>query len=459
MTDAPLQDPRFDPHHSFALSRMRDSRTRLPNREAYIRQRMQSESVRATVVLVTLADAQSFDEISSTLGHDLADKFLRAGAERLLEIIGSGTGLYHVSTLAFAFRLPGCCEPSPPPLIARILDGFRAPLIVDGIPVAATLGIGLRAGGGRGGNPAEDLRTALSAAQKSHAVASGWAWYDKGSDESRRRTYMILNELKSALASGNQLELHYQPKVWLATGACDNAEALVRWNHPLLGAVSPGEFVPLAEATTLVTPLTRWVIDAATRQVAAWRAQGLHMRVAINISPKNLTEPDFVDFLRFTCELRDVPPEMLELEVTEGVSADRGTAIAGRIAALREFGFGIAIDDFGSGYSNMAYLTELSAHTLKIDRSLVQGASPHDRRGRLVSGIIQMGRDLGYTIVAEGIETDAERGVLHDLGCELGQGWLFGRAMPPDAFLEWYRNLPARQRPSGAGKIGLARAS
>ena len=168
--------------------------------------------------------------------------------------------------------------------------------------------------------------------------------------------------------------------------------------------------------------MTRWVIDAATRQAAIWARDGLDLSLAINVSPKNLEEPDFVEYLLFCCAARGLDRARIELEITEGVSAARGGLILDRLAALRQLGFSIAIDDFGSGYSNMSYLTRLSAHTLKIDQSLVRGVQADTLGGRLVSNIVQMGRDLGYRIVAEGIETEAERDAARRLGLRLRPG-------------------------------------
>ena len=184
--------------------------------------------------------------------------------------------------------------------------------------------------------------------------------------------------------------------------------------------------------------MTRWVIDAATRQAAIWQREGIELTIAVNVSPKNLEEPDFVEYLLFCCAARRLDHARIELEVTEGVSAARGGLILDRLAALRKLGFSIAIDDFGSGYSNMSYLTRLSAHVLKIDQSLVRGVEADTLGGRLVSNIVQMGRDLGYRIVAEGIETDAERDLLTGWGCDYGQGWHFGRPMAGAAFGDWY---------------------
>ncbi len=211
----------------------------------------------------------------------------------------------------------------------------------------------------------------------------------------------------------------------------------MRWRHPEFGAVSPGEFIPLAEATALLTPLTRWVISAAASQLLAWDRTGLDLGLAINISPKNLEEPDFVEYLLFVCAAAGIDRGRLELEVTEGVNAAQGSLILDRLAALRRLGFPIAIDDFGSGYSNMSYLTRLSAQTLKIDQSLVRGVEAGTQGGQLLAGVVSMGHDLGYKIVAEGIETEAERALLAGWGADYGQGYLFARPMSGADLVDW----------------------
>jgi EAL domain-containing protein (putative c-di-GMP-specific phosphodiesterase class I)/GGDEF domain-containing protein len=415
-----------------------DPITLMPNRRQFQADSLYWGNVRATLVLVTLAEPQVFNEILRVLGDTRSDEFVRAGAARLVDILGPGTAIYHVNTLGFAFRLPGVAEPDRPAMIDRVVSGFREPLLCGDVPIDVRIGIGLRSIGRAGGSPGEDLRAALSAAQDSRGTRTGWAWFDRKTDEAHRRAFRLLSDLKHALDGEGELELHYQPKVILGTGACPSVEALLRWTHPELGPISPGEFVELAEKTALVTPMTRWVVDAATRQAARWQHDGLDLAVAINVSPKNLEEPDFVEYLLFCCAARRLDHGRIELEITEGVSADRGNLMLDRLAALRNLGFSIAIDDFGSGYSNMSYLTRLSAHTLKIDQSLVRGVEAGTLGGRLVSNIVQMGRELGYRVVAEGIETDAERALLAGWGCDDGQGWHFGRPMPAERFADWH---------------------
>ena len=200
-----------------------DPITSLPNRRQFQADSTFWGNARSTLVLITLADAQAFNEILRVLGHARSDAFIRAGAQRLMEILGPGMSIYHVNILSFAFRLPGHAEPDPPAMIARVVEGFRQPILCDDVPIDTRIGIGLKALGR--GSPGEDLRATLSAAQDSRSSRTGWSWFDHKSDEAHRRAFRLLSDLKHALDADGQLELHYQPKVTLDTGACVSAEA------------------------------------------------------------------------------------------------------------------------------------------------------------------------------------------------------------------------------------------
>lgn len=419
-----------------------DHITLLPNRQSFLEDTAEPAPAARVLVLVTLADARTFNNVLRALGHATSEDFIRLGAARLAELIGKHVAIYHVSVLSFAFRVdPNRAEA----VAAAVARAFASPIHCDGIPIDSRVGVGLHLIGQDRGTCPEDLRAALAAAQDSRFRPQGWAWYDKRTDDAHRRAFRLLTDIKAALDSETELALHYQPKVDLATGEARSAEALVRWTHPELGPVSPAEFVPLVETTALVTPLTRWVIASAVSELARWRAAGHRLSIAVNVSPKNLEEPDIVEYLTFCCAARGVPTTAVELEVTEGISATDGRLMLSRLAALRGLGFQIAIDDFGSGYSNMAYLTRLSAGTLKLDRSLLAGLHDSETQRRLLTGITKMARDLDYTLVAEGVETEDDRRVLAGLGVDLGQGWLFARALPAPEFLAWHAaRAPAR---------------
>ncbi len=428
-----------------------DPITQRPNRVQFLADHTGRQGL---LMMVTIAEPRVFNQILRALGHSASESFIRAGSDRLARLLPPGCTLYNVSILSFAFLLDAAEAALAQPLAAEITRAFAAPVVCDGIPIDTRAGIGL--------HPLhqpldpDDLRAALAAAQDSRSRPEGWAWYDPATDAAHRRAFTLLTDFKTALEAEDQLSLHFQPKVCLATGRCAGAEALVRWNHPRFGFVSPAEFVPLVEATALIGPLTRWVISAACMTLARWGRDGVPS-LAINLSPKNLDEPDFVEYLRFCCAATGIDPGRLELEVTEGVNAGDGRLILDRLAALRALGFSIAIDDFGSGYSNLAYLTRLSASTLKIDQSLIRGMDAGPEGEHLVAGIVRLGRDLGYKLVAEGVETESARDRLAAMGCDLGQGWLWSKPLPTPDFTAWHaaNRLPPswrrRTRPLSAG--------
>lgn len=415
-----------------------DHITLLPNRRQFLDDlgSVAPEDTRV-LVLVTLADARAFNVLLRALGHAASERFVQEGAARLAEALGEQTAVYHVSVLSFAFLAPEDGREPAEALANRIARAFATPIPCEGVPIDTRVGVGLRPL--PGGNPvtAEDLRAALAAAQESRTGTVGWAWYDRRADDAHMRAFRLLGDIEAALAAETQLHLVYQPKVELRSGRCLSAEALVRWTHPDLGTVSPGEFIPLVEATALVTPLTRWVVSEAVTTLSGWHRAGRDLALALNVSPKNLEEPDFVEYLVFCCAVRGLPHGALELEVTEGVNAADGPVMLARLKALRDLGFSIAIDDFGAGYSNMHYLTQLSAGTLKLDRSLITGLHETRTRRSLVAGLVKMAHDLDYKLVAEGVETAEDAALLARLGCDIGQGWHFARPLAAGDFLTW----------------------
>jgi EAL domain-containing protein (putative c-di-GMP-specific phosphodiesterase class I)/GGDEF domain-containing protein len=412
-----------------------DHVTLLPNRRRFIEDvsrrtsDVTAEGQATVLVLVTLAEARQFNEILRALGHAYAEEFVRMGSERLRAILPTDMTIYHVSVLSFAFLAPSLAPGERPECIDRIVAAFLAPLVCQGIPIDSSVGVGLTVLDASASDPSEILRATLAAAQDSRAGTDGWSWYNRKSDAAHRRAFQLLSDLKPALEGSTQLFLDYQPRVDMQTGACVGVEALVRWNHPQMGLVSPAEFIPLAEATALVTPLTRLVIARAVEQQAAWRSRGIDLRMSVNVSPKNLMERDFVDYIVATCADFGVLPSMLEIEFTEGTLTTNNKTAMDRLRALKTLGVAIAIDDFGSGYSNMSYLTLLPAQTLKIDQSFVRPLDTQPKNAILLRAIIDLGHKLGYRVVAEGIETQSTYNLLAEWGCDEGQGYWMSRPL------------------------------
>ncbi len=232
------------------------------------------------------------------------------------------------------------------------------------------------------------------------------------------------------------MTLFYQPQVSLATGAIVGAEALVRWNHPDLGMIAPLRFIPLAEETGLIVPLGEWVLRQACRQAARWARQGHPLRIAVNLSARQLSQPDPVPLVQTALSDAGLDPAWLDLELTESALIAQGDAAVARLSALRALGLRVSVDDFGTGYSSLAYLRRFPLDILKVDRSFVTGLAAGGRAGAqdqaVVRAVIDMAHALSLEVVAEGVETDAQRDILEDLGCDTMQGYLFSPPVPAD---------------------------
>jgi EAL domain-containing protein (putative c-di-GMP-specific phosphodiesterase class I) len=248
--------------------------------------------------------------------------------------------------------------------------------------------------------------------------------------EAAQARFRLEASLRQALEHGDFV-LHYQPRVVLATGEIEGVEALVRWRRPDGALAAPEEFIGNAEATGLVGPLGDWTLEEACRQMRGWLESGLAIRtMAVNVSPRQLRDSGFVERVSAVLATTGLPPAMLEVEITESAVLDDNPETDARIRKLTGLGVRLAIDDFGTGYASLASLRRLQAGTVKIDRSFVQGLSNDRVSSALVGMIIAMARNLNLQTVAEGVETDAQRAMLADYGCDLAQGYLFGRPMP-----------------------------
>ncbi len=420
----------------------RDHVTLLPNRLQFLADMSdasRSEGARS-LVLVTLADAKHYNEILRALGHAFADDFVRAGMARVEAQIGGGMPLYHVSVLSFAFFIDDNLDDAARLASAMAAD-FRRPVLCKGLSISTAFGIGV-VGVRAGLEPAALLRHALTAAQASRVEPAGWARYDRASDEAHQRAFQMAHDLEIALGEPGQLSLQYQPRVALASGRCEGAEALLRWRHPQLGAISPAEFIPLAEATSMIGPLTDWVLNAAIRQAGIWQRQKLGLKLSINVSAQNLKEDDFTQRMAAVLDSCGVDPRHLECEVTETVMAVADGATNRCLAAIHAMGVDIAIDDFGSGYSSMSYLAKLPAQVLKIDRSFVSQMLTTDRHRHLVRSIVNLAHDLDYRVVAEGIEDRPSYDMLAGWGCDEGQGYFMSRPVDADALPDWLARTP-----------------
>lgn len=393
------------------------------------------------VLLVTLAEARHYNEILRALGMAFAEDFVRAGARQLRSLLPPELPIYHVSVLSFAFVIEVEHDQQVPAIAAPIAAAFAGAIDVNAIPIKTHVGVGLMPC-----QPADDasevLRASLVAAQDSRRFDQGISFYNHQTDAAHLRAFRILADLPAALATPGQLSLAYQPRIQLSSGHCHGAEALLRWNHPELGAISPAEFVPLAEQTALISPLTDWVIDTALRQNRAFLDGGHNLRISINASPVNLSETGFDDSLLYRCDAAGLAPSNVELEFTEGTLATNSARTIAHLARIRSAGIDVALDDFGSGYSNLSYLSRIPADVLKIDQSFVRPLKTAGDDDFLLRHIISMASGLGFRVCAEGIETHHAYERLRELGADEGQGYHMARPMAPALFTDWLAAHP-----------------
>ena len=297
----------------------------------------------------------------------------------------------------------------------------------------------------------EDAETLLQHADVAMYVAkrSGTVCeiYDEGLDEYSPERLGLAAELRRAIADG-EVVLAYQPKLDVATGAVRGVEALVRWKHPERGLVMPGEFLPIIENTELIGPLTWHVLDVAVADAASWHRAGLELEVAVNLSARSIGDPELVSRVQHTLDRHGLPADLLELELTESAVLGDHAQASATLEALRDLGVTLAVDDFGTGYASISYLTTLPLDVLKIDRSFV-GVLRTDRTAAAVVGFtMDLARHLGLRVVAEGVEDEPTLDALRDLRCDQAQGWLISRPMFAEDLLIWLAARPAPGEPS-----------
>lgn len=410
-----------------------DSLTGLPNRRLF-NDRAEHGIARARRdggrVALMLLDLDRFKEINDTLGHHSGDVLLIEIARRLRRCLRESDTVARLGGDEFAVLLPGVADEGAATAVARSLARtITEPVVVEGLSLDTEASIGIALFPDHGDTVSELLQRADVAMYAAKGDHSGHAVYGPERDGNSAERLRLMGELRRAI-DGGELVLHYQPKFDLATGGLAGVEALVRWEHPGRGLLPPAQFIPYAEHTTLITPLTLHILRRALTQARAWRQAGHTVPVAVNVSARNLLDPAFADDVITALTELGLPASSLELEITETVlmaNPQRALEVLGRLSAA---GVRSSIDDFGSGYHSLDHLKRLPIDVLKIDKSFVIGMTESPADAMIVRSTIDLGRNLGLRVVAEGIEDEAVLTALVDLGCDIGQGFHLGRPVP-----------------------------
>lgn len=411
-----------------------DSLTGLPNR-ALLREKLE-EAISSGPVALLLLDVDRFQEMNDTFGHARGDLLLEQIGERLGSAAGSDALVARLGGDEFAALLPAATREAAVAGAGRLRDTLRHPFSLEDNLLDLTASIGVALSPEHGTDPDTLLRRADVAMYAAKRAGSGWAVYTPEHDHYSPERLRLISQLREAIETG-ALELHYQPKIQRRTSRLDSVEALLRWPHPERGCIPPDEFIPLAEHTGLIKPLTRWVLDAALLECRVWHDRGQHVPVAVNVSTHDLQDASLPDLVSALLAKHGLVPELLRLEITEGaIMADPERALD-VLTRVRHLGVGVSVDDFGTGYASLAYLTRLPVDELKIDRSFVQRMSTDEKQRAVVRSTIGLGHELGLVVVAEGVEDERAWDALGKYGCDVVQGYLVSRPMRGDAFARW----------------------
>jgi diguanylate cyclase (GGDEF)-like protein len=383
-----------------------------------------------------LLDLDGFKEVNDTLGHDAGDRLLAVVADRLRGAGADADALIRLGGDEFVVLLTGLGDAADAVLAAEgIRLALRRPIMIADLPVEIDASVGVALAPEHGDDMTTLLKRAEVAMYEAKRAGTGVVVYDVATDSREAQHLSVLAELREGIDAG-QLRLFYQPKCH-PDGRIDEVEALIRWQHPTRGLLPPSEFVELAERTSLIRPLTAWVLQEAARQCARWREQGRELTIAVNISARNLLDADLIETLTDAAAAAGIPVQALRLELTETAVMTDPVRVTANLTELAALGMHVSIDDFGVGYTSLSYLATLPISALKIDRRFVTDllTSPVDEI--LVRNVVNLARDLGLDTVAEGVETAGVWQRLTELGCDEIQGYLLTKPIPADEMERW----------------------
>ena len=433
-----------------------DELTGLPNRNRLfdeIDRCLSRDKSPLEAVALLCIDVDHFRYINDTLGHLAGDYVLGEIARRLTGLADPEDIVGRIAGDGFVMVMPGSDTLSATGVANDILRSFAEPITVDGVSLPVSVSIGISIHPWHGANTIELLKNADVALHE--AKRTGRSTYKLFVPEMNRagEERMILGAaLQDSLAKGG-LYLQYQPQIRLSDGAICGVEALARWTHPELGRIPPDRFIPIAEECGLIEQLGAWAIDEACRQLAAWHAQGIALpAVSVNLSPLHFRSASLPDLIANALAKHRLTPGMLTLEITEGIMMDDGPTATNMLRVIHALGVGLSMDDFGTGYSSLSGLATMPFSELKIDRSFISRLETDAGTLAIVTAVIRIGQSLGMTVVAEGVETAAQRDILRELGCHVVQGYFAGRPMDALALTAWVHRhkLPLAALPGAA---------
>jgi diguanylate cyclase (GGDEF)-like protein len=425
---------------------MHDSLTELPNRASF--QEQASTALERCApgerVAVLLMDLDQFKQVNDTLGHQTGDELLQEVARRLRRAIRDGDFSARLGGDEFVVLVRGGSdEASVLATARRIAEAVQAPVNLRGLRLDVRVSMGIAVYPEHGTDVHGLLQRADVAMYAAKSLQDGPQLYRPETDQNTPRRLQLGTDLRRAIDNG-QVAVHYQPQADLLTTAVTGVEALCRWSHPEHGPVSPDEFIPVAEQTGLIRPLTLFVVTDALSHCGRWQRAGHDLGVAVNVSARSLLDSGFVDDVLDLVSASGLRPELLTLEITESSIMSDTHRTLDLLHRLAGFGIRLSVDDFGTGYSSLAYLQQLPVHELKVDKSFVFDVGSDASSRAIVRSVVDLGHSLGLLVVAEGVEDEAAWDQLLQIGCDRGQGYLLSRPVSADDLTRWLQRTHAR---------------
>lgn len=424
---------------------LHDSLTDLPNRTLLVdrlNQLIMSAKRNCRPILLLVLDFDHFKEINKTFGLETGDKLIKIVAKYLENAVRESDTVARLSGNEFAILMPGADVSQADACFYNIKKALSNSVTANDVEVDIRYSVGGAAFPDHGSDPHILLRHAEVAMDQSRHSESDYLIYAPGMDAGNVRKLSLLTELRKAIEN-RTLTLHYQPKVDLASGKVVGTEALLRWRHKDLGFVPTIEFISIAEHSGLIKQLTELVLGMATQQYREWSEHGLTLPIAVNLSARNLLDHSLVNDIKNFLESSNMSPMDLHLEITESAMMAEPKRAKAVLESLNELGVRLAIDDFGTGYSSLAYLKDLPVNDIKIDRSFVMDMLRDKNDEVIVRSTIDLSHNLGYKVIAEGIEDQETLELLKQHGCDTGQGYHIARPMPPEDLIDWLSNYPS----------------
>ncbi|UOY91258.1 EAL domain-containing protein [Ectobacillus sp. JY-23] len=427
-----------------------DALTGLANRRQFemrLEEAMKLATKRETMVAVLFIDLDRFKKINDRLGHDVGDLLLIEIGQRLASALRSKDVVARQGGDEFTVFLTDVFSKKSAALVAeRLMELLNEPVYIGSHELKITPSIGIAMYPSHGTNVTKLMKHADIAMYRAKASGKNkYMFYAAKMSDVEDEKHFLEGELSRALQN-EELVLHYQPQVDLATKRIVGFEALLRWHHPKLGLVSPASFIPLAEETGLIIPMGEWIIRTACKQAATWRDGGYELKVGVNLSPLQFNQSNLVGLIAHILKETKLPPHLLDLEITEGIAMKKEEQVIKKLHQLKELGVQISIDDFGTGYSSLSYLTKYPIHTLKIAREFIREIGTSRQEEAIISSIVMMAKNLGLTVIAEGVETNAQWQFLKRQDCDHIQGFYISKPLPETEIIALLQKSEAHYR-------------